>query len=219
MRKYKDFKRLESVKSARLIVIAAEGRKTENIYFEAMKATLCASDVQMELLKRETDDSSPENVLNQIIDFKAEYKIEDDDQLWVVVDKDKWTNKMLAEVARYCAKDKHLYFCLSNPCFELWLLLHLDDVASYNEEQLKRLQENQKQKRNGNTWLKCKMKEKLGKYSESKYDAFCLLDTIDIAIERAQQLDTQPKSRWPKNIGTRVYRLVQNIMNEQRKEW
>lgn len=36
MRQRKDFKRLEGTRSARLIVIAAEGRNTENIYFEVL---------------------------------------------------------------------------------------------------------------------------------------------------------------------------------------
>lgn len=50
MRKRKDFERPEGIKSARLVVIAAEGRNTENIYFESMKAVLCASDVHVEVL-------------------------------------------------------------------------------------------------------------------------------------------------------------------------
>ena len=37
MRQRRDFERPEGLKSARLIVIAAEGRKTENIYFEATR--------------------------------------------------------------------------------------------------------------------------------------------------------------------------------------
>ena len=52
MRKRKDFKRIEGVKSSRLIVIAAEGRATENIYFEAMRQELCASNVQLVVLNR-----------------------------------------------------------------------------------------------------------------------------------------------------------------------
>lgn len=40
MRQRKDFQRIEGVKSSRLIVIAAEGRATENIYFEAMRQEL-----------------------------------------------------------------------------------------------------------------------------------------------------------------------------------
>lgn len=46
MRQRRDFERPEGVKSARLIVIAAEGLKTENIYFEAMKASLCSTIVR-----------------------------------------------------------------------------------------------------------------------------------------------------------------------------
>ena len=91
MRQRRDFERPEGVKSARLIVIAAEGRDTENIYFEAMKLSMCASNVQVEVLHRDDDGSSPENVLNQILGFMKEYNIEEDDQLWVVVDRDKWT--------------------------------------------------------------------------------------------------------------------------------
>ena len=59
MRKRKDFKRREGDKSARLIVIAAEGRDTENIYFDSMKASLCASDVHVEVLHRDSNQSSP----------------------------------------------------------------------------------------------------------------------------------------------------------------
>lgn len=125
MRKRKDFKRREGVKSARLVVIAAEGRNTENIYFESMKVSLCASDVHVEVLHRDSNESSPENVYEQIRKFMSEYNIEDDDQLWIVVDKDKWKDKMLSAVAQYCTQNDNLRFCVSNPCFELWLLLHI----------------------------------------------------------------------------------------------
>ena len=57
MRSRKSFERQEGVKSGRLIVIAAEGRETENIYFEAMKAFMHASDIHIEVLRRETNNS------------------------------------------------------------------------------------------------------------------------------------------------------------------
>ena len=47
MRTRKNFTRLEGQKSAKLIVIAAEGYETENIYFEAMKTSLKASNVHV----------------------------------------------------------------------------------------------------------------------------------------------------------------------------
>ena len=161
MRKRKDFKRREGVKSARLVVIAAEGRNTENIYFESMKVSLCASDVHVEVLHRDSNESSPENVYEQIRKFMSEYNIEDDDQLWIVVDKDKWKDKMLSAVAQYCAQNDNLRFCVSNPCFELWLLLHIENIATYNEEEMAALTMNRKVNTQ-NTWLKKRLKDLTG---------------------------------------------------------
>ena len=69
MRQRKKFTRREGDKSARLVVIAAEGRETENIYFEAMKVSLCASKVHVEVLHRDSDQSSPEHVLIKFINL------------------------------------------------------------------------------------------------------------------------------------------------------
>ena len=212
MRQRKDFKRLEGTRSARLIVIAAEGRSTENIYFEAMKASRCASDVHVEVLYRDSDNSSPDSVMTQIQEFIEEYNIEDDDQLWIVVDKDKWKSKMLKLIAQNCAKNNNLNFCVSNPCFELWLLLHLEDVKSYSPEQMEMLAENKKTSKHGDTWLKKRMKELTGHYHESDYDAMALIENVTIAIERAKTLDHSPADRWPQTVGTRVYLLAQSIM-------
>ena len=87
MRKRKSFERPEGVKSGRLVVIAAEGKETENIYFEQMKVSFHASGVQIEILRRDTNESSPEHVYRQIQDFAAKYDLDEDDQLWAVVDK------------------------------------------------------------------------------------------------------------------------------------
>lgn len=73
MRKRKSFERPEGVRSGRLVVIAAEGKETENIYFEQMKVSFHASGVQIEILRRDTNESSPEHVYRQIQDFAAKY--------------------------------------------------------------------------------------------------------------------------------------------------
>ena len=144
-----------------------------------------------------------------------EYNIEDDDELWVVVDRDKWKDKMLSEVALYCHQDPNLNFCVSNPCFELWLLLHLEDVTLYTPNDLQLLRENRKSPQTGPTWLKRKMRQLLGSYSESNYDAYRLLPTVSDAINRASLLDTNPVDRWPQDIGTRAYLLVKSIMGNK----
>lgn len=212
MRQRKDFQRIEGVKSSRLIVIAAEGRATENIYFEAMRQELCASNVQVVVLQRGDDNSSPENVHQQIKSFMDEYNILDDDQLWIVVDRDRWKDKMLSEVAQSCQQNPNLQFCMSNPCFELWLILHLEDVSAYSDEDKSALFENAKLTTHG-TWTKYRLRSLMGQYQESEYNPFVLLPHIHDAINRAIALDVNPKDRWPQTIGTRVYLLAQSIMN------
>ena len=141
--------------------------------------------------------------------------MDEDDQLWAVVDKDQWTEQMLSGVAQKCSQNERYFFCVSNPCFELWLILHLEDVAQYAEEDRKSLSENKKIKRNGDTWTKNRLRELMGSYRESKYEVTKLLPEIEKAIERASKLDNNPNDRWPQSVGTRVYRLVNSILGKQ----
>ena len=166
MRKRKDFVRLEGVRSARLVVIASEGRCTEAIYFAEVKNRLCAPNVHIEILNRDSNESSPESVHKQITDFMREYNIEDDDELWLVIDRDRWHEAMLSRIAQLCYQNTHLHFCMSNPCFELWLLLHLEDVTEYDDDTFTQLIKNKKSK-SGVPWLKQRMRNLLGSYSES----------------------------------------------------
>ena len=212
MRQRKDFQRIEGVKSSRLIVIAAEGRATENIYFEAMRQELCATNVQLVVLNREDDNSNPANVHRQIKDFMDEYNILDDDQLWIVIDRDDWKEKMLADIAQLCQQNSNLRFCKSNPCFELWLILHLEDIEDYSEEDKKNLFENPRLSTHG-TWTKYHLRKLMGHYQESDYDPSILLPHVEEAICRAEKLDINPKDRWPQTTGTRVYLLAKSIMD------
>ena len=216
MRKRRDFVRLEGVRSARLVVIAAEGRYTESIYFNAVKNELSAPNVHVEVLDRNSDESSPESVHHQITDFMRQYNIEDDDELWLVIDRDRWHERMLSQVAQLCAQNPHLHFCMSNPCFELWLLLHLEDVNEYDDSTKNDLLLNRKNK-SGITWLKKRMKDLLGSYAESNYDTSELIPHVHIAMERAKKMDANPQDRWPQTIGSRVYLLMNSIIDKKRK--
>lgn len=215
MRKRRDFSRPEGFRSSRLVVIAAEGRCTESIYFTAVKQELCAANVHIEILHRDSNNSSPESVYAQNSDFMAEYNIEDDDQLWLVIDRDRWSESMLSQTAQKCAQNSHLHFCMSNPCFELWLLLHLEDVPAYSEVEKHRLTQNSKDN-GGMTLLKRTMRKLLGSYNESRYDALALLPYYTTAINRAKALDLNPRDRWPQSLGTRVYLLMESILLRER---
>lgn len=99
---------------------------------------------------------------------------------------------------------------MSNPCFELWLLLHLEDIREYDESTANELAMNRKNKA-GVTWLKKRMRDLLGSYSESSYNALYLLPNVPKAMSIARDLDINPADRWPQSVGTRVYLLMDSI--------
>lgn len=208
--------RREAFRDARLIVIASEGKDTERIYFKALAKEYTNPRVHVHILERGVDErnnSSPEHVLKQLNDYKSQYELEADDELWLVVDKDRWTEAMLSRVATECSQEVAMHMALSNPCFELWLLLHLEDAASLTPEEYVRWMENRRRSRNSDPYLKTRLRQIIGSYHESSYDALTLISHVEEAIDRARALDNNPNDRWPQTLGTRVYLLAESVMN------
>ena len=208
--------RREAFRAARLIVIASEGKDTERIYFKALAKEYTNLRVHVHILERSENDqnnSSPEHVLKQLNDYKSKYDLEADDELWLVVDKDRWTEAMLSHVATECSQEVAMHMALSNPCFELWLLLHMEDAASLSPEEQEQWIKNRRRSKNADPYLKVRLRQKMGSYHESSYDALTLIAHIEDAIERARALDKNPTDRWPQTLGTRVYLLAKSVIN------
>lgn len=166
--------RREAFRDARLIVIASEGKDTERIYFKALAKEYTNPRVHVHILERhenEQNNSSPEHVLKQLNDYKGQYDLESDDELWLVIDRDRWTDAMLSHVAKECAQDDYLHVALSNPCFELWLLLHLVDATLLTPEEQQQWMENRRKSKNADPYLKVQLRQEMGSYHESAYDA------------------------------------------------
>lgn len=208
--------RQEAFRDARLIVIASEGKDTERIYFKALAQEYTNPRVHVHILERseaEQNNSSPEHVLKQLNDYKEQYALEADDELWLVIDKDRWTEAMLSRVATECTQDEYMHMALSNPCIELWLLLHLVDVTSLSPEEQQQWLENHRKTKNADPYLKARLRQEMGSYHEAAYDAQMLIAHVEEAIERAKALDKNPADRWPQPLGTRVYLLAESVMN------
>lgn len=208
--------RREAFRDARLIVIASEGKDTERIYFKALAKEYTNPRVHVHILKRSEDEqnnSSPEHVLKQLNDYKGHYELESDDELWLVVDRDRWTEAMLSRVATECTQDNFMHVALSNPCIELWLLLHLVDATLLTSEEEQLWMENRRKSKNADPYLKVRLRQEMGSYHESSYDAKMLIEHVDVAIARAEALDRNPADRWPQTLGTRVYLLAESVMN------
>ena len=166
--------RREAFRDARLIVIASEGKDTERIYFKALAKEYTNPRVHVHILERSEDEknnSSPEHVLKQLNEYKRHYALESDDELWLVVDRDRWTEAMLSRVATECIQDEFMHVALSNPCIELWLLLHLVDATLLTPEEEQLWIENRRKSKNADPYLKVRLRQEMGSYHESSYDA------------------------------------------------
>lgn len=217
MKRYGNYTRKEASLDSRLIIIAAEGEFTEKIYFEALRKHARNSRVHIKILERDEENkhnSSPEYVLEQLMQYKTENPIEQDDELWLVIDRDRWTIKSISAVAQRCVQDPSYHLALSNPCFELWLILHIVDVSLESEEEKIKIQKNRREKKNTDPYLKRKLRALLGSYSESNYDADQLVIQVAEAIMRAEALEKNKNARWPQGLGTHVYKLAKSITNQ-----
>lgn len=217
MKRYGNYTRKEASLDSKLIIIAAEGEFTEKIYFEALRKHARNSRVHIKILERDEENrhnSSPEYVLEQLMQYKTENPIEQDDELWLVIDRDRWIIQSISAVAQHCVQDSNYHLALSNPCFKLWLILHLRDISLESEEEKIKMLENLKETKNADAYLKRKLRALLGSYQESNYDADKLVLQVADAIARAEDLDKDKSARWPQGLGTHVYKLAKSITNQ-----
>jgi hypothetical protein len=211
----------------RYFVIASEGADTERIYFEGLRDKLIAegqlnSLIKVEFLKRQTEaeraKSGHKAVIKQLDTYKKAYRIDNRDELWLIIDRDKQNNtpKSIADIAQSCLQ-KGYSLGLSNPAFEIWLLLHLTDLTTYTNEALNLLLQNRKVSASSSskTALKKALSDILGGFNETAYEANIFLPFIHLAVQRAKLLDTNPATRWMDDtLNTRVYKLIENIFKE-----
>ena len=191
-------------RDAWLFVCALEGEETgeEFIYFQALERNRLVDCTRVKIhLLPGAGDSSPEHVFERIAAFHEEYVPRTDrDQCWLVLDRDRWTTDSLATVAKKAHHQGYL-LAVSNPCFELWLLLHETGDLGF-------LEDVHPAKRSQAT------KRKIGELRAAISDRLPItLEGIHMARKLARVLDIRPRERWPNKTGTRVYRLIDALVS------
>lgn len=99
-------------------------------------------------------------------------------------------------------------------CFELWLLLHVKATEEYSTSEMDLISNNAKFNES-RTWLEKVLSTLLKGYNKNSFDAAALIPHVGVAIQRARKMDTIPDHRWPHQPATRVYLLVESIINGQ----
>jgi len=192
----------------RFFVVATEDVYAPKQYFDhiklpRVKVLVLPTDVASNL-------SAPCHVVGRLKAAHAVLKergeVQAGDEFWVCIDTDhhiKDTHLRGTLEALMQAKHAGFELAISNPCFELWLLLHHEDVAPGTVYA------------NGEA-VEAALNAKLGAYNKTSIqkDMFPLSKVPD-AILRARVLETSPDDPagpWPASTGTRMYRLFEKAL-------
>lgn len=122
------------VRDARIFVVAVEGEREEPWYFKGLAEhdIIDTRRVRLVVLPASEGLSAPEHVAGRLSTFESEQSLEPSDPRWIVVDVDRHKNLsgVLAE-----ASHQHWRVAVSNPCFEIWLQLHVNEHPSGADSQ------------------------------------------------------------------------------------
>lgn len=221
----------------KIIFLSCEGQVTEEEYFatvsvllEGIKSKVQFISVMGQVLalsecdrtdeqSRDLSKSQPYQLVEKIDKFKEENKEKfefdkhPEDEFWIIADVDDHTeggnlthwNDMLVE-----CQNKNYNYAISNPFFEIWLLLHHSDVIA-DDYGYAVTSSHKYQKTNH---FKMRLRRSGAPLKDDKHiePNDYSTDKIKNAIERAKFLD-KDKEDWPHNLGSGVYKLLGNIVD------
>ena len=180
------------------VIIACEGTKTEPNYFRSLVSFLIIDRkiANSSLVIAPHQHTDPKGVLEDLKRHLA--KDSDFEYKWIVIDKDEVPAGDFNDVFN-SAKAANIGVAYSNPCFELWFLLHFEyrDTAIEAKECIDKLK----------THLEDYQKNSVNIYEQLK-------DRQEQAIENATRLENN-KQEPPaeNNPGTTVHTLVKLLIN------
>ncbi len=112
----------------RRFVLFCEGRNTEPAYFKAINKAISRNAIIS--VKTHRGVGVPRTIAEKAAEEAGKNRrrkkdsFEEGDQVWAVFDRDQHPN--FDEAVRLC-EDNGVHIARSNPCFELWLILHEGD--------------------------------------------------------------------------------------------
>lgn len=219
----------EKVEPKRVIVIACEDENVQPAYFNAIKDKLeIATITEVSILPCVNGRSAVEHIcsnLNQYIeDQSAKYDFDENDEFWIVIDRESPKNvchKILLEKLSSCEEiSSNFRVGVANPLFELWLLLHVADLESYDKTVLLgnlRTGTSSHSKR----YIDKELSDLLGGYNKKKKTIAKVMDiivtnkNIKKAFEQEKLIENDPKKiianhDLGSNIGTLVLTILEN---------
>lgn len=176
-----------------MFLLSVEGAKTEQQYFNMFNDRDSLIHVRCLSKKKK---SAPRQVLKEMERHIRKEGLRKNDEAWIVVDRDRWTEEQLTEIFEWSQRKPNYNFALSIPKFEYWLLLHFEDPGGVNSRE-----------------CTVRLRRYLTEYDKGIEAQHFPEESIKEAIDRAKQKDSSICEKWSKAAGTTVYKLVESILN------
>ncbi|ODS35603.1 MAG: hypothetical protein A7316_03540 [Candidatus Altiarchaeales archaeon WOR_SM1_86-2] len=195
------------IKPRRFVVIVCEGAKTETQYFNGFNERNSG----VKIVPLYENCNGPKSIVESAekqID-KYDLNLDEGDGLWCAFDVDENTNDMIAYAVKI-ADENNIRIALSNPCIELWFLLHYPWSYNWTLTRKEAFKE-----------LKGFIKD----YDKNYPEIYSMLkDKLPTAIENAKKLDRIHEKNNIKLISvestpsSQVFKLIESIQELKRSK-
>lgn len=193
---------VELVRDYKLFAIACEGNKTEPQYFHLFRymSNKIAVDVIEDIVSDDEvnsinpNKSAPRWVLDRALRYVEKEGLSSEDELWFVMDIDRWKDSQIREIAQYCDHTPNWKLVLSNPCFEIWLINHFKKLINEN--------------------VTCKeLKNEISTLIKGGYNPLKIIKHLPEAIENSKSVDADINHFYPVKGTTKVYQLGEALIS------
>lgn len=113
-----------------------------------------------------------------------------------------------------CKKEDNFYLAMSNPCFEIWLVLHLKNLSEFSKEEQELIYENAKIGNKNHIDILIAQLQGGDRGYNKRPNPDIYLPLTKTAIERAKSIDNL-KEDYPKSIGTHLYKLIEKLIDNE----
>ena len=138
------------------------------------------------------------------------------DQICLIVDRDKDSFLSTPENDQYKyvldkCREMGFKFCVTNPCFEFWLLLHFDEVFGLDKEKLLDNPKVTAKRR----YAENELRKIYPGYDKSSYQAEILVKDVDKAIENEKKF-CEDIEELEYSVGSNIGKLIEHMKKESK---
>lgn len=185
-------KKSGAFRDARRFFIIAEGER-EDRYFSWFQGKN-PKRLVIEIIERQGFGSAPQNMLKRLEHFLPESARLEGDQIWFVLDVDRWPREAIEELNQFVQLHQDWNIAVSNPSFEVWLYYHIGDPKQ------------------SNCRSSADFKRILPEISTGGYNVEKFAPLIEKAAKNARNADDSLAHHYPEFAISKVYRLADAML-------